>query len=76
MPCRSKITKEHLERLSVLVKRKAAIEEKILIHAIKLEKAYLNANQELSVVVVGRQRDLEALSKPPVCQPQEICKSS
>ena len=71
MPHRSKITKQHIERLSVLVKRKAALEEKILFCVTKLEKSYMNANREVHVTISGRRNDIEAMKNIHVGQPEK-----
>ncbi|MCJ1387828.1 hypothetical protein MMC18_000671 [Xylographa bjoerkii] len=52
---------EGLNELRDLLKRKTAIEEKIVAHTAILEKAYLDANQELSVSIKGRMQDTAGL---------------
>lgn len=37
------------------------IEEKLIAHALKLEKAYMDASQELSLIISGRVRALTVL---------------
>ena len=58
---RSKVTKGRLEQIGALLKRKAEIEEKILLHTTSLEKAYMDANQELAVTMKGRMHDISSL---------------
>ena len=63
---RSQVVLAGLKELSDLLKRKAAIEEKIFAHTAILEKAYLDANQELSVSLKGRMQDIAQLEDIPV----------
>ena len=56
-----------LERLQELLQKKAAIEERISSRTSALERAYLDANQELSVSVKGRVSDIATLDE--VCAP-------
>ena len=63
---RSQVVLTGLKELRDLLKRKAAIEEKIFAHTAILEKAYLDANQELSVSLKGRMQDITQLEGVPV----------
>ncbi|MCJ1381000.1 hypothetical protein MMC17_004109 [Xylographa soralifera] len=65
-PAKSQVVLAGLKELSDLLKRKAAIEEKIFAHTAILEKAYLDANQELSVSLKGRLQDIAHLEDIPV----------
>jgi len=58
---RSKATKEQLEHLGTLLQRKAALEEKLFAHTVALEKAYIDASQELGVTMKGRIHDMATL---------------
>ncbi|MCJ1317548.1 hypothetical protein MMC15_002873 [Xylographa vitiligo] len=64
-PAKSQVVLTGLKELSDLLKRKAAIEEKIFVHTAILEKAYLDANQELSVSLKGRMQDITQLEGVP-----------
>lgn len=63
---RSKATKEQLEHLGTLLQRKTAIEEKLVAHTAALEKAYIDASQELSVTMKGRIQDMAILGEPKI----------
>ncbi|MCJ1282049.1 hypothetical protein MMC26_001372 [Xylographa opegraphella] len=64
-PAKSQVVLAGLEELSNLLKRKGAIEAKIFAHTAILEKAYLDANQELSVSLKGRMQDIAQLESVP-----------
>ena len=63
---RSQVVLAGLKELSDLLKRKAAIEKQIFTRTAILEKAYLDANQELSVTLEGRMKDIAQLKDLPV----------
>jgi hypothetical protein len=63
---RSKATKEQLEHLGTLLQRKTAIEEKLFAHTAALEKAYIDASQELGVTMKGRIQDMAVLGEPKI----------
>ena len=56
---REKKTRDQFEHLGRLLHQKAEIEGGILKKATELENAYLSANKELSVILMGRKRDIE-----------------
>ena len=58
--------KERLEYLGTLLKRKAAIEEKLFAHTAALEKAYIDINKELSVTMTGRMNDIATIGEAKV----------
>jgi len=58
--------KERLEYLGSLLKRKAAIEEKLFAHTAALEKAYIDANKELGVTMKGRMNDIATIEEAKV----------
>ncbi|MCJ1477995.1 hypothetical protein MMC13_006670 [Lambiella insularis] len=58
--------KFRLEQLGQLLQRKAGIEERILAHTAVLEKAYVDAAQELSVVLQGRMQDIASMDNADV----------
>ena len=59
--------KRRLEQIGALLKKKAEIEEKMFLHVTSLEKAYMDANQELAVTMKGRMHDLSSLELKMVC---------
>ncbi|MCJ1243921.1 hypothetical protein MMC30_001118 [Trapelia coarctata] len=63
---RSKAMKERLEYLGILLERKAAIEENLFAHTSALEKAYIDANKELSVTMKGRMNDIVTMGETKV----------
>lgn len=60
--------KERLEYLGTLLKRKAAIEEKLFAHTAAVAKAYIDASQELGVTMKGRIHDIANLGEAKVSQ--------
>ncbi|MCJ1431692.1 hypothetical protein MMC27_001047 [Xylographa pallens] len=68
---RSQAVLAGLKELSDLLKRKVAIEERIFAHTAILEKAYLDANQELSVSLKGRMQDIAQLEDIPSAAPND-----
>lgn len=63
---RSKAEKSRLEQLALLLHRKEEIEEKILAHTVILERAYVEATQELCVSFEGRMQDIASMNDPHV----------
>ena len=55
--------KGYIDRLRVLIQKRVAIEEKLVIHITKLEKAYIDASNEFSVALDGRREDIQEILK-------------
>jgi hypothetical protein len=53
--------KGKLETLDTLLKKKREIEEEIMKRVKVMEKAYLDANQELSITMSGRMDDVKGM---------------
>jgi hypothetical protein len=53
--------KGKLETLDTLLKKKREIEEEIMKRVKVMEKAYLDANQELSITMAGRMDDVKGM---------------
>lgn len=58
--------KGYIERLRLLIQKRVAIEEKLILHIAKLEKAYTSVNAELSVTLDGRAEDIKEMLKTMV----------
>ena len=58
--------KGYIERLRLLIQKRVAIEEKLISHIAKLERAYTEANTELSVALGGRTEEIKKILKTTV----------